>query len=308
MLNPFRTTFGAIFHAEILLNTRRVAPYVMLALFAGNAWLWTAKGAAVHYDWAINCDYFIVRNLAGFQFLTLRLFTALIMADPIGRDFRTGIYPLIFSKPVRRSTYLTAKFCGNFAVLVACMSAFILTMIVLQAFPSEKMLVQPFRVWPFFKYFFFYAVISHLLIASISFTVGTLTRNPKIVYGFIVMLYPFYIIYQLQFLKKLPDYWRHVLDPLAMNAAGDRVKSVDSVTGYIGADLINQMVFSPDSLAITNRVFVVLASLLILAIVYFRFSMIERGGSGADKFALTTIGLDSDSEWLVPAQADAIGE
>src|SRR5215207_10951463 len=49
-----RTPFGAVFQTEVLLNSKRVVPYVMLALFGANAWLWWAKGAANFYGWATN--------------------------------------------------------------------------------------------------------------------------------------------------------------------------------------------------------------------------------------------------------------
>jgi ABC-2 type transport system permease protein len=299
VFNPAHTPFGAIFHAEILLNRRRVAPYVMIALFAGNAWLWTAKGAAVHHDWAVNSDYFIVRNLLGFSFLTLPLFTALIMADAVARDFRTGVYPLIFSKPVRRGTYLAAKFCGNFCVLVVCQAAFVVTMMVLQAFPTTEMLAQPFRVFPFIKHLLFFVVITHLLLASISFTVGTLTRNTKIVYGIVVMLYPLYIFFQVQILKGTSATWRQALDPLLMNWAGDQALAADG--GYISASLINALTMNYDLVVVANRIIVVIASLLCLSILWLRFSMTDRVAA-RDKSALTTINLGTSADWLVPAQ------
>jgi hypothetical protein len=44
-----RSPFGAVFRTEVLLNSKRVVPYLMLALFAVNAWLWWARGAAVSH-------------------------------------------------------------------------------------------------------------------------------------------------------------------------------------------------------------------------------------------------------------------
>lgn len=305
MLNPARTSFGAIFHAEMLLNTRRVAPYIMIAFFGANAWLWTVKGAAVHYGWAVNCDYFIIRNIQGFSFMTVPLFTALIMADAIGRDFSSGIYPLIFSKPVRKGTYLAAKFCGNFFVLVACQSAFVLTMIVLQVFPASQMVVQPFRLFPFFKHLFFFAVISHLLLAAISFTVGTLTRNPKIVYGLAVLFYPLYIAYQVLILKGLPATWRRLLDPFLFGWGDEGAITADR--NFASADVINALTINYDSVAVTNRLLVLIASLLCLSILWFRFSMSERGGR-RDKSSLTTIKLGDTVDWLIPASEPGIDE
>ena len=110
-----------------------------MILFAANAVLWWAWGPA--RDWATNSEYYIVMNRASFL-LGLPIFNAVIMGDPVIRDFRLGIDPLIFSKPVNRAQYLLGKFFGNFFVLVCCQAAFPLTLLVLQAFRPSQMIVS----------------------------------------------------------------------------------------------------------------------------------------------------------------------
>src|SRR3979490_1477437 len=113
-------------------------------------------------------------TMAAFSFgiLGLPLFAAVIMADPVIKDFRMGIDPLIFSKPVSRAQYLLGKFFGSFFVLVCCQAAFGLTMLLLQVFHTSRMLVLPFRVFPYFKHFFLIVVVSYLLFAAVYFTLG----------------------------------------------------------------------------------------------------------------------------------------
>src|SRR5687767_8206681 len=194
MRNPLHTQFAAVFQTEVLLNSKRVAPYALMILFAAHAVLWWSHGPAVKLGWATNSDFYIVRNLLGFSFLLgLPIFNAVIMSDPVIRDFRIGIEPLIFSKPISRGSYLLGKFFGNFFVLVCCQAVFPLTLLVLQAFRTTQMIVQPFKVFPYFKHFFFFVVITHLVMAAFYFTVGTLTRNSKITYGLAVCFYPLYI-------------------------------------------------------------------------------------------------------------------
>ena len=115
MRSPARTPFAAILQNEVLLNSKRVAPYTLMIFFSSNAVLWTVFGAAVHYGWATNSDFYIARNFGGFAFgiLGLPLFAALIMADPVIRDYRLRVDPLIFSKPVSRAAYLLGKFFGK---------------------------------------------------------------------------------------------------------------------------------------------------------------------------------------------------
>ena len=85
MRNPLHTSFAAVFQNEIRLNSKRVAPYAMAILFGGNALLWWGWGPATGRGWATNSDFFIAGVLPVYSFLTLPLFTALIMADPVDR-------------------------------------------------------------------------------------------------------------------------------------------------------------------------------------------------------------------------------
>src|SRR5262245_25521324 len=100
MRNPFQTPFAAVFSNEVLLNIKRVTPYALMLLFSANAVLWWGWGPAVTSGWATNSDFYIRRNLGGFSvILGLPIFTAILMGDPVIRDFRLGVAPLIFSKP-----------------------------------------------------------------------------------------------------------------------------------------------------------------------------------------------------------------
>src|SRR4030095_4904670 len=146
MRNPARTQFFAVFQNEVLLNSRRIAPYVLMLFAVFNAVLWTAGLGATYSAketlakyrtlWAINSDYYIAHNFSGYAIgiFGLPIFAALIMAEPVRRDFRLEVDALIFSKPVRRAHYLLGKFFGSFFVLVCCQASFAATLIFLQVF------------------------------------------------------------------------------------------------------------------------------------------------------------------------------
>src|SRR5687767_12768039 len=168
--NPFITSFAAVFRTEVLLNSKRAAPYVLIILFTANSLLWWFRGPAASYGWEVNSEYYIVRCLSGFSWLLgLPIFNAVIMGDAVTRDFRLEVDPLLFSKPVGRASYLFGKFFGNFFVLVCCQSAFVLTMFVLQFVPFPNLSLREPHVFLFFEPFFFFVVVSHLLLAAIYF-------------------------------------------------------------------------------------------------------------------------------------------
>src|SRR3989441_4212335 len=288
MRNPFQTPFAAIFQNEVLLNAKRIAPYALMVLFSANAVLWWGWGPAVRLGWATNSDYYIARNLLAFSFLLgLPIFNAVIMGDPVIRDFRTGVDPLIFSKPVNRIQYLLGKFFGSFFVLVCCQAAFPVTQLVLQAFRTSQMVVQPVRVFPYFKHFFFFVVITHLVLAAFYFTVGTLTRNSKIVYGLAACFYPLYISYGIFLLKSLPPRWQIFPDPFLLNSG------VGGGGFAHTAEFLNRFVITYSADMIANRVLMIFIAAICLTILYFRFRIAERSGNPEN---LSILGLSTAAE------------
>lgn len=271
MVHPLHTPFFAVFRTEVLLNLRRVAPYVMVLLCGGNALLWWSRGPATGRGLATNSEAFISGVLPIYSFMTLPLFTAVMMADPVIRDYRAEIGPLIFSKPVGRAIYLLGKFFGSFFVLVCSQAAFVVTLFVLQWFSRPGVTQLPdVKVFPYLKHFMVFVVISHLVLAAIYFAVGTLTRNAKIVYALGVCFYPIYISYQIYFMKSVPLRWQRALDPLLMNW-GKRRNEIHTTS----AEVFNHLVITYDADLIINRVVMLLIAAGLLTLVYRRFIVTE---------------------------------
>lgn len=285
MRNPLHTPFAAVFTNEVLLNTKRVAPYVMMALFAANAILWWGWGPAVERGWATNSDFYIGRNMGGFAMvLGLPIFTAILMGDVVVRDFRLGVDPLIFSKPVGRASYLLGKFFGNFFVLVCCQAAFALTLFLLQWVPFSRMVVLPVRVVPYFQHFLIIVVISHLSLAAFYFAAGTITRSAKVVYGLAAGFYPIYIAFQLLVLANLPDAFRVLFDPFGSNISR---RSVLGNPWQQSAEFLNNFVVSYRPIEYANRASMIVVSALLLLVVYFRFRIDSQEKSAAPFTKLT---------------------
>ncbi len=264
--SPFLT----VFQNELRLNSKRIAPYFMALLCAGMGVLWWGWGPAIGRGVAINSDFFIAGVMAPYSFLFLPLFTAVFMADQVSKDFRFGVDPLIFSKPLSRAEYLLGKFFGNFFVLSCCQFAMLAMWFVLQAVPKKDLVTLPgVTVIPYFKHFLMFVAISHLGLAAVYFAVGVLTRNAKIVYGLGVAFYPLYFTYHAVFLDNLPRYWKLALDPLVLNRGDVHVPRSS-------ADFYNQLVVVYPTDFIFNRLVMILLAAICLAIVYFRFSTTER--------------------------------
>jgi ABC-type transport system involved in multi-copper enzyme maturation permease subunit len=257
-----------------------------MILFAANAILWWGWGPAVARGWATNSEYYIQRNLGGFSFvLGLPILTGIMMGDIVLRDFRLGVDPLIFSKPVDRASYLLGKFLGSFFVLVCCQSVFAITNFLLQWVPFSGMVVLPVRVVPYFKHFFMIVVISHLALAAIYFAAATLTRSAKVVYGLAACFYPGYIAFQLLFLKNSPKIFNILFDPLGFNLGeGGLMKNPWVLT----ADVLNKTVISYSLDQYANRAWNIIFSGLLLLIVYLWFR-INPQEKNSEHFTMLTL-------------------
>ena len=289
-------TFAAIACNEVLLSSKRVAPYFMALLCAGMGLLWWGWGPAVGRGVAVNSDFFIAGVMPPYSFLVLPLFTAIFMADPVNRDFRLGIDPLIFSKPVSRAQYLLGKFFGNFIVLACGQSALLVMWFVLQAAPKKDLVTLPgVTVVPYIKHFLVLVVISHLGLAALYFAVGVLTRNAKIVYGLGVAFYPLYITYQTVLLSSLPRYWKLALDPLVMNRGNVHVPRSS-------AEFVNQLVVTYPADLIINRLVMILLTAICLTIVYLRFSTTERSAK-VEHFSVLNLSTASERVYYPESSA-----
>ena len=302
-MRVLHSPFGAIFVNEVRLNAKRVAPYFMALLCAANGVLWWGWGPALGRGWAVNSDFFITAALPKYSFMTLPIFTALFMADPIIKDFRAGIDPLIFSKPVSRGQYLLGKFFGNFLVLACCQSAFVLAWFVLQLVHKEGVVVLPeVRVVPYIKHFLVLVVISHLALAAFYFVIGALTRSAKIVYGLGVSFYPIYIIYSIVFLKGLSPRWRNNLDPLELDWKNVWIDGRDVA-------LANQMRTVYDFDLIANRFAMLVIAGVLLIVLYYWFETTER--SSRENFSLLNLSTNTGRQfyelpYLVPPEIHTV--
>jgi ABC-2 type transport system permease protein len=292
MKNPFRTSFAAVFWNEVLLNTKRVAPYVMMIFFSSNAVLWWGWGPAVERGWATNSEVYIQRNFGAFSFiLGLPIFTAIMMGDIVTRDYRLGVDPLIFSRPVSRAAYLLGKFGGNFFVLVCCQSAFAITFFLLQWVPFSGMVRLPVRVLPFLEHFFFIVVISHLTLAAFYFAAGTLTRNAKVVYGLAACFYPVYVALQLT-LKELPTSFHVIFDPMGFNLNAGTSPDLWRWT----ADAVNRYVVEYSLNSYVNRAWMIVVSAGILLIVCLRFRTAPSSSNTLNEAPFTWVRLSTPAE------------
>ncbi len=277
----------AIIRAEMSLNLRRVAPWLLFILFCGNAALWNSGVPVNTRGWATNSDFNIARLMAGFSFLTLPLFTAMMMGDVVIRDIRLGVDAILLSKPISRIGYLTGKFFGNFLTLVACAFGYALTLFLVQSVATEGRISLAWRTTPYIKHFVLLIVISQLAMAAFCFAVGAITRSAKLVYGLVIISYVLYIALASLVGNRLPGL-ESLFDLLLL-------EWVNRASRGQSAAAINNSMIVYDGIVIANRLMLIFLAAACLFIAWLRFGKTEKRSSGVSH---GTLGLASPVERL----------
>jgi ABC-type transport system involved in multi-copper enzyme maturation permease subunit len=286
MRNPLTSPIAAVIQAELLFNLQRVAPRLLVVLFSLNAMLWWGS-ASVHFGWASNGDFYLIRIFYGFSFLTAPFFVALLMGDAVARDLRLEVHPLLFSSSVRRAEYVLGKFFGNFLVLIGCCAAFALTAFLLQWAHWPGVVLLPWRGAAYVKHFVALIVVTNLLTAAFCFTVGVVTRSAKLVYGLVVV---FYVLYFAVFatLHRLAPRLAAIFDPFLLEL-GNRIGRGRT------PDAINRMTVVYDAGLLGNRFVMLGTAAVCLALLCWRFSFAERR---AGKSPSTSLSLNEPAELI----------
>lgn len=254
------SVIAAIIGGEFRLNLKRVAPYVMCALFCLNAVVWWSSRPG--QGLTSNGDFAIAGLFAVFSFFTAPFFTALMLGEPIVRDIRLQIIPLILSKPINRTEYVLGKFLGNYLVMMSCYSVYGLTLVALQWTRTESMTVLPWRTLPYIKHFVVFLAITQFTMGACWFMIGSLTRSVRLVYALVTsfyFLYPAVSIFTGNFLPR----WRVELDVVGMSwlelaRVGRTIDEINRIT------LVYDWVF------LSNRILILLVGVLFLIVTVMR--------------------------------------
>ncbi len=170
------------------INLRRLTTWVFAGVFLLIAFLlyrgplrfggMTVSGVKL----ATNSEYAIAAVLGAFSFFLMH-FTATLTGDPVVKDTRLGVAPLLRATPIGSRTYLLGKFLGGYVSLLAIYAVFLAALVVGQLLPAaEDKLTQPFRLWPYVKFAVLFVLVPTFFVGAVSFALGTLWGSMKPVY------------------------------------------------------------------------------------------------------------------------------
>lgn len=183
-----RAALLATVGVALRVNLRRLTTWVFAAVFVLIVFLlyrgglrfggMTASGVKL----ATNSEYAVAAVLGAFSFFLMH-FTATLTGDPVVKDTRLGVAPLLHATPIGKRTYLLAKFLGGYASLLLVYAVFLAALVLGQLLPpSEDKLTLPFRLLPYVKFGLVFLLVPTFFVAAVSFAIGTLTCSMKAVY------------------------------------------------------------------------------------------------------------------------------
>ncbi|MYN05633.1 hypothetical protein GTP41_26420 [Pseudoduganella sp. DS3] len=129
-------------------RTRSRRFWLTLAASAGLAWLCFPSASANYIVLGINGHHRGLYSSAwiGMVLAMLSIWTSLVgfylVRGSLARDFDTRVWELVEATPLRRGNYLAAKWCGNFAVLLAVLGVQLLIGMCAQLWRAEDSVLR----------------------------------------------------------------------------------------------------------------------------------------------------------------------
>ncbi|HEV2802799.1 MAG TPA: hypothetical protein VGW12_20170 [Pyrinomonadaceae bacterium] len=215
--------FWEIFRFELAYQARRVAVWFYFAVLMIVAYLFVT--ANYIYD-ARDGDFFlnaplIVANIAVFGSLIWLLMAGGIAGDAAARDVQTRMYPLTYTAPISKASYLGGRFLAAFAVNTFILLAVPAGALVGMYSPDvEPEILGPFRPAVFLTAYAYLALPNAFVATALQFAFATLTRRPIASYlGSMLLFVTAYIAAPVVFMTS-PDVGK-LVDPIFVIGVGE---------------------------------------------------------------------------------------
>ncbi|HWN81053.1 MAG TPA: ABC transporter permease, partial [Candidatus Udaeobacter sp.] len=208
---------------EVRIGIRRFAFWFMVALYIFIGCFYFTKFVNVSAgEDSLTQSIKLARNSAyslacmlGISAFFFMHFTAALCVDPVLRDRRIGLLPLVLAAPIHRVTYVLGKFIGVAFLALLPSFGFVVACFIAQYIPNANVgLLPPNAIGLAVGYLEFYVPLT-LLIAGFVFALAIWSGSPKLVYSVITVI--FIGFFTLLNLSDSIDYpWAPYVDPTAV--------------------------------------------------------------------------------------------
>ena len=265
--------FKDIFLFEIIYRLKRPAAYLYFLVFFMMVFFAIASDQITIGDQTGN----MLRNSSLIIFRITAILSAFgiivmsaIMSPPVLKDFEHGTWNFMYTYPLKKSSYLAGRFLGSYIYAIFVFSSIPLGILAgsfvaetMGWFPPEKF--AAFHAGSYLRSFAFIILPNALFSGAIFFTLATLSR--KIVYSYLgnVLLLVLYVWGMSQLSEIDNRFLASIADPFGIIPIMD-------VTRYWTAADVNSLEVPINSTFLINRIIWTIAGLVMLLVVYLRFS------------------------------------
>lgn len=189
--------FSTIFSFEVRRWLKNPVFYVYCAIFFGLS-LFIMMASLGAFDGAtattsrptyVNSPLNIAGNLNALATFVYFLLPTIIGAS-VYRDYQYNVHHVLFSYPMTRSSYLSAKFLSSLVVTLTVVLTCILGFYIAQYMPNvNKDLLGPNDIWAYFQAFFILIVPNMILFGLMVFAVVNYARNIYVGFIFVLILF-----------------------------------------------------------------------------------------------------------------------
>ncbi len=270
---------------ELGLGLRRFAFWFMVVVLAAIGYFYFTKYVSVSpgedsltqgVKLARNSAYSLAVMLTVIGFVFVH-FIAALTVDPVLRDRRIGLLPLVLSSPLDGRTYVLGKFLGAMVLPLVAPLAFVAVSAIMQFVPNPSIgLIPPNAVGYVASYVEFYLPWV-IMVGALVFALALVSGSPKLVYSLVTLLFIGYFAL-MNLVQSVEHRWVAYLDPAGLLYLSEVVGK-----GKTNIEL-NAITWMGDLGFLLNRVGVLLAGLVPLFAVAGGFARREAlAGSRAKK-------------------------
>jgi ABC-2 type transport system permease protein len=189
--------FKEIFLFELKLGFRKPSNYVyFLFMFAMTLLMALGEVGVIgmppqetnlHVNSAISIAQSLL-SVGGMSNLLASIFLISIMATAIQRDYQFNMHPLLFTKPIEKSSYFFGRFLGVLTLAVIVFSGLLAGYMTGFMAEPDSPVLGPFRLLNYIQPFLIFILPNLLFLGAIFFSVTTFLRTPMAAYVFALVL------------------------------------------------------------------------------------------------------------------------
>ncbi len=262
-----------IFRFELGYQGRRVTNWLLFAVLIAVSFLMTRDGSlaeALYEDFFLNSPFAIAKTTVVGSLLWL-LVAAAVAGEAAARDVSTGMHPLVYTAPVRKTEYLGGRFLAAFTVnafLLLAVQAGILLGIYLPG--VDPALIGPFRPAAFLTAYGYLALPTAFAATAVQFALAARKGRPMTSYLGSFLLFSMAYVVGLFLVLQGRQELAKLLDPIGVHFILSELSHLWTTTEK------SWRLLALEGTVLTNRLLWIGVGLGALALTWLRFRFTHR--------------------------------